>query len=292
MRTGWLFTLTGLVLAAALGATSASAQSLPARERLVLAAFNMCWEVEDGTDYNRVMRENNFFRLPDADNLAYFRTVENTTVTMIFRFDTDQLGRPKGGCRIMAHKPQLDTPFTPRGPILPAFEQLLDRIMSSSARMGLGYRPAYVRRQMAGQPRRSMTLLRQDIGAFSKVIQIDEAPTYFEFFYFHAHRDLIDREQILTVIADAETRDNVQWLVNDQWAVMFCRLNPNQCRPASPPSSSQQAAASSGSPYDRPLPFSGIGAAAGNGDNRTHQQRLESQAYWDDYHRRCARIRC
>lgn len=288
--------LGGLAIAAcaaltALFPSAASAQALTLKERIVLGSFNMCWEGEEGKNLTSILRENGFVPAPQATNNIHFRQEGDTTLFFNYYFGDDQRGGVEHLCRITAVKPQLVTPWTPKGPVLPAFDQLLDRVIGGAANMSGGYRPTELRQPIAGRPGHRRSLLRLDQGQRARIIYVEEGPTYYEFVYHHGQRSIVNDPASLSSIVEPSSRAAMQLFVDDGWEIAFCNLNPHQCLTKEQQRQRDIAAAqarenrSSGN-----IPFSGIGSTR-SGDNRSQQQRSNDKAWWENYHR-CGSGKC
>ncbi len=206
-------------LLAVLGAmaVAAPAQAITLKERLVLGAFNMCWQAEDGANLNQLLAQNGFARAPEARRPIYFRMVGGTTVMFTAYFTRDTAGEKENACRITALKPQLESPWTPRHAIFDEYQGLLDQLIGGAQKMGSGYRLLARRAPVPGRPGHLRTLLRLDEGSRARIIQVEEGPTFYEFIYFHAARGLADDPANLARIGDPRTRAQLQWMVDDSW---------------------------------------------------------------------------
>lgn len=280
-------------LLAVLGAmaVAAPAQAITLKERLVLGAFNMCWQAEDGANLNQLLAQNGFARAPEARRPIYFRMVGGTTVMFTAYFARDTAGEKENACRITALKPQLESPWTPRHAIFDEYQGLLDQLIGGAQKMGSGYRLLARRAPVPGRPGHLRTLLRLDEGSRARIIQVEEGPTFYEFIYFHAARGLADDPANLARIGNPEARAQLQWMVDDSWEVAFCNLNPHNC--STPEQRRQQAEAEARARQARqpiPIPFTGIGRI-GSGDNRSPEQRRNDKAWWENYHR-CGSGKC
>ena len=289
-RIATLISATCAVLAAALP-SSAAAQAITMKERIVLGSFNMCWEGEEGKNLTADLRSNGFALAPQATSNLYFRQEGDTTLLFLFYFGQDKLGRSEAFCSVTALKPQIVSPWTPKGAILPAFDQLLDRMISSAAKMGPGYRTVQVRQPIPGQPGMRRTLLHANDGAHGRIIFIDEGPTLYEFGYYNAHGSIIKDPGMWKDLVQPATRNAKQMMVDDKWEMAFCSLNPHNCL-TKEQQRQQEIAASQAARGNRntALPFSGIGSIR-SGDNRSNEQRLNDKAWWENYHR-CGSGKC
>lgn len=291
-RSAWK-ALTGAAAAALAFALTpaASAQALPMKERIVLGSFNMCWEGEEGRNLTPMLRENGFAPAPQATNNLHFRQEGDTTLMFNFVYTKDKLGRPEVYCSVIALKPQLVTPWTPKGAILPAFDQLLDRMIAGMANMGPGYRPAQLRQPIADQPGSRRSVLRANEGTRARILYIDEGPGYYEFGYYNADRSIIDNPKVMNELVNPSARAAMQMFVDDGWEIAFCNLNPHNCLTKEQQRQQEIAAAQARQRREPiPIPFSGIGSTR-SGDNRTNEQRLRDKAWWENYHR-CGSGKC
>lgn len=272
--------------------TSASAQAITLKERIVLGSFNMCWEGEEGKNLTADLRNNGFALAPQATSNLYFRQEGDTTLLFGFYFGQDKLGRSEAFCSVTALKPQIVSPWTPKGPILPAFDQLLDRMLGSAANMGPGYRAVQMRQPIPGQPGMRRTLLHANVGTHGRIIFIDEGPTLYEFGYYNAHSSIIKDPGMWKDLVQPSTRNAKQMMVDDKWEIAFCNLNPHNCLTKEQQRQQELAAAQAQQRGNRntALPFSGIGSTR-SGDNRSHEQRLRDKAWWENYHR-CGSGKC
>lgn len=287
----------GLIVTACAALTAAlpspaAAQAITLKERIVLGSFNMCWEGEEGKNLTADLRDNGFALAPQATNNLYFRQEGDTTLLFGFWFGKDKLDRSEAFCSVTALKPQIVSPWTPKGAILPAFDQLLDRIIASAANMGPGYRTVQVRQPIPGQPGMRRTLLHATQGTHGRIIFIDEGPTLYEFGYYNAHSSVIKDPAMWKDLVQPSTRNAKQMMVDDKWEIAFCNLNPHNCLTKEQQRQQEMAAAQARQQGSRntALPFSGIGSIR-SGDNRTNQQRLNDKAWWENYHR-CGRGKC
>lgn len=123
-------------LLAVLGAMAAAtpAQAITLKERLVLGAFNMCWQAEDGANLNQLLAQNGFVRAPDTRRPIYFRMVGGTTVMFTAYFTRDKAGEKENACRITALKPQLESPWTPRHAIFDDYQGLMGELIAGPRR--------------------------------------------------------------------------------------------------------------------------------------------------------------
>lgn len=274
----------------ALAATPARA-ALGEKERAVLSAFNICWDIEAGKDMAALLSANGFQRAPQATNHVYFREVQGTTIMTILYFGKDSAGEHEAACRVTALKPQVQSPWTPQHPILPGFETLLDRIVGASAAMGPGYRPEYMREPHPNRPGVRRSRLFRDDGKHGRFLYVEESATHFDFAYYHAARAILKQRDVMEQVTRADSLQAMQLFVDDGWTVRFCNLNPQNCETEAQRAARAAQSAQAGRSSSSALPFSGIGAIR-SGDNRTNEQRLRDRAWWSDYHSRCARTRC
>lgn len=285
----------GLVAATGLGAGNAAPPSmqepLGAAERLVLTSFNLCWTAEENGGFERLATDAGFSRTPQARGPLYYRDAQGAVVFITADFGPGADGAPEPACRFTVVKPQLDTPFSPRQPLMPAGEALIDRIIAESKNMGSGYRVVALRQPHPGRPGRYRTLLRSDQGARARMIYIERGARDYEFLYVHGSRVVIDSPATPDIGTDPAGRIPVQAFVNDRWEIAFCNLNPHAClTPQQQRQMDQAAQARARDSTNWTLPFSGIGSSR-SGDNRSNQQRLNDRAWWDNYHR-CGRGKC
>ena len=269
----------------------AAAQEITMKERIVLGGFNMCWEGEEGKNLNTDLSDNGFTLAPQATYNLYFRQEGDTTLLFGFYFGADKLGRSETFCAVTALKPQIVSPWTPKGASLPAFDQLLDRIIASSAQLGSSYRAIQVRQPVPDQPGLRRTILHATADTHGRIIFIDESPTLYEFGYYNAHSSIIKDPGLWKDLVQPSTRNAKQMMVDDKWEMAFCSLNPHNCL-TKEQQRQQEIAAAQAAQGNRntALPFSGIGGIR-SGDNRSNEQRLRDKAWWENYHR-CGSGKC
>lgn len=284
--------LTALGFALGLIATSAPAQAaLGDKERLILSAFNICWDAESGKDMAPLLAASGFQRAPQATNHIYFREIQGTTIMATLYFGKDSVGQHEAACRITALKPQVESPWTPQHPVLSGFDALLDRIVGASATMGPGYRPQYMRQPYPARPGVRRSMLYRDDGGHGRMLYIEESPTYYDFAYYHAARVILRQPNVIEQVTRSDALAAMQMFVDDGWTIRFCQLNPQNCETAEQRAARAAASAQANRSTSTTLPFSGIGAVR-SGDNRSNEQRLRDRAFWENHHRRCARTGC
>lgn len=274
-------------------AISASAQSLPVPERVVLGAFNVCWEAEDGANVYTVAHEYGFIQPPQATNAIFHRDVEGAVVFLSADFGPGADGQSEPACRITVLRPQIDTPYLRRMPILSEPGTLIQQIADASATMGSGYKVISMREPHPRRAGRMRTVLRQDNGTRARLIYIEEGPTAYEFLYVNGARSVVNDPATADLGTDPAGRIHIQAFVDDRWEIAFCDLNPHACLTDAQVRAMAQADAEAArrarASEQWVLPFSGIGSSGG--DNRSNEQRLRDEAWWENYHR-CGRGRC
>lgn len=275
-----------------LPAASAHAGALGPTERAVLAGFNVCWSAEEGGNLGRLAADAGYAPSPQPTGANFYRDVLGSVLFLAADFGPGADGTPEPACRITVLKPQLDTPYAPKQAILPAAGDLINRIVQESQTLGSGYRVLILRQPHPGRPGRKRTLLRSDQGQRARIIYIEEGARDYEFLYAHGARAVILNPATADLGTDPSGRRDIQAFVNDRWEAAFCDLNPQACiTPEQQRQLDQAAAARARDSTSWILPFSGIGATARNGDNRSHQQRLNDRTWWENYHR-CGRGKC
>lgn len=289
-----------IITAALLAASGLVAEPAPAHanalgpaERTILAAFNICWTAETGGNLAKLATDAGFAPPPQAKGSSFFyRDAVGSVIFLFADFGPGADGAPEPACRITAIKPQLDTPYTPRQPILLAPGDLIDLMVRETANMGTGYRVITLRQPHPRRPGRTRTLLRSDQGARARMIYIEESAKDYEFLYAHGSRAVIHDPATADIGTDPTGRVGMQAFVDDRWQIAFCDLNPHAClTPQQQRQLDQQALARARDSKNWTLPFSGIGSAAGNGDNRSNEQKSRDKAWWENYHR-CGRGKC
>jgi len=272
-------------VAAALSfAAPAFAQHPP--EQVVLGAMNSCWQAEEGANFQRLVWENGFARVPQAQGELYFRDAYGVVIFLTASFSPGADGAPEPACRITAMKPQLDTPWTPGGaPLQASFVTQM-----AQETVGFGYTIRALRQPHPRRAGRFRTMLTSDQGARGRMIYIEEGPQDVEFLYFHASRAVFSDPATPDIGTDPAVRTPLQAFVNDRWTIAFCELNPHACITREEQARIDARAAEARRQEQWTLPFSGIGASAG-GDNRSAEQRSRDSAWWDNYHR-CGSGRC
>lgn len=281
-------TLSGIGLAAA----PTHAQALGPTERAVLSSFNVCWSAEEGGNLARLATDAGFSPSPQQTGANFYRDVMGSVLFLAADFGPGSDGRPEPACRITILKPQLDTPYAPRQAILPAAGDLIDVIVREAQAMGFAYRVVILRQPHPGRPGRKRTLLRAEQGQRARMIYVEEGARDYEFLYAHGARVVINDPATADLGTEPSGRRDIQAFVNGRWEAAFCDLNPHAClTPQQQRQLDQAAAARARDSTNWTLPFSGIGAAARNGDNRSNEQRLKDKAWWDNYHR-CGSGKC
>ncbi len=279
-------------LAAAFAVTALAAPAFAQRhtpEQVVLGAFNICWEAEEGGDLHRLAWEAGFDPAPQATRPLYYRDVGGAVIFLAADFGPGADGQPEPACRITALKPQLDTPWTPGGSPLQGGRALVDRMIANAPSLGGGYRVVAERQPHPAHRDRVRTVLISEQGARSRMIYIEEGARDYEFLYVHGARAVVHDPATPNIGVDPSGRAPMQAFVNDRWTIAFCDLNPHACvtREQQAQIDARAARARAEAPWT--LPFSGIGASGG--DNRSNAQRQRDSAWWDNYHR-CGAGRC
>lgn len=275
-----------------LTAAPAHANALGPTERAVLAGFNICWSTEEGGNIARLAADAGFSPSPQPTGANFYRDVVGSVLFLAADFGPGADGAPEPACRITVLKPQLDTAYAPKQAILPAAGDLIDLMVRETRTMGPGYRVVMLRQPHPGRPGRTRTLLRADQGQRARMIYIEEGARAYEFFYAHGARAVIADPATADIGTDPNGRKDIQAFVNERWEAAFCDLNPHACStPQQQRQLDQAAAARARDSTNWTLPFSGIGAAARNGENRSNEQRLKDKAWWDNYHR-CGSGKC
>lgn len=286
----WLVRLPGAALACAL-ASYAQAATAHSPEAMVLTGFNLCWDGEAGADLRAKAEASGFTHDGYSDDLSFYADAEGAVVFFLADYGAGADGKSEPACRITVMRPQIDTPYLRKTAILSDAPGLLRQIAAFHTGLPQPYQTVKFRQPHASRLGRTATLLRWSGGARTKIVYAEEGPTYVEFFYAHGNTAVIDAPGLPESATTPLRRVGLQAFVNDRWTSAFCELNPNACvtpKQAEPPPSSNK--------WDFQnwvLPFSGIGAAAGSGDNRSQEQRLKDRQWWTDYnYRTCGRAKC
>lgn len=271
-----------LVAAALAGLAGVAHAQRPMPERLILGSLNACWEAEEGANFSSLAWENGFAPAPQARGPLFYRDAGGVVIFVSADFGPGADGQPEPACRITALKPQLDTPWTPRGAPMPA--GFVERVARETVAMGAGYELHVLRQRHPTRAGRLRTILVADSGARGRVIYIEEGPEDVDVLYFHAARAVFTDPATLDLGTDPGVRPALQAFVNDRWEMAFCDLNPHACVTAA-----EQARIDAAAAEPRALPFSNFDT--GPGDNRSQAQRQRDSAWWDNYHR-CGSGRC
>lgn len=277
-----------IVAAAAVFAGFAGAVNAqrPMPERVILGSLNACWQAEEGANFRTLAWENGFDHVPQARGPLFYRDAGGVVIFVTADFGAGADGRPEPACRITALKPQLNTPWTPRG--APLTNGFVERMARETVDMGAGYELRALRQRHPTRTGRLRTILVADGGARGRVIYIEEGPEDIEVLYFHAARAVFTNPATFDLGTDPAVRPSLQAFVNDRWEIAFCDLNPHACVTAAEQARIDAAARASAS-APRALPFSNVDT--GPGDNRSQAQQRRDSAWWDNYHR-CGSGRC
>lgn len=263
----------GLALAAF--PVSAAAQGAgETAESVVLTAFNVCWEGEDGADVFALARQSGFSQMPGARTPYFYRDVSGRVVTLSASYSPNSRGQPEPACRITVMKPQLDTPWTPQFDLLPNIDGLIEVIVEGAQSFTPSYRIVTLRQPHPVRRGRTRTLLKAYEGSRGRMIYIEEGRAAYEFLYVNGHISVIDDPTIPDFGTDPTGRAASQAFVDDRWAMAFCELNPHVCAEPERVASSDY--------EDWTLPFSGIGSSGGG--NQSAAQRSRDESWWRNYH--------
>lgn len=268
-----LAALAGMLILAASPGTVA-AQPGETAESVVLTAFNVCWQGEEGADVFALARQSGFSLMPGARTAYFYRDVSGRVVTLSADYSPNSRGQPEPACRITVMKPQLDTPWTPQFAILPNIDGLMEVILEGAQSFTPAYRVIALRQPHPVRRGRTRTLLKAYDGSRGRMIYVEEGRAAYEFLYVNGHISVIDDPSIPDFGTDPAGRAASQAFVDDRWTMAFCELNPHVCaEPERVTSSDYQ---------DWTLPFSGIGS--GGGGNQSAAQRSRDEAWWRNYH--------
>lgn len=247
-------------------------------EHMVLRAFNVCWDAERGGDLRRLARAEGMAENVGTEMPSFFRDVGGSVIFLAANARAPGGGPHDQGCRVTAIRPQVDTTFLRRGPVLSDPTALIEGMTQAAQRFDPPYRVVVYRQPHPTRAGHRRTILRADEGARGRVIYLEEGPRDYEFFYFHGDRATVSDPALLDGATIPEGRAYAQAFVDDRWVAAFCELNPHAC---SDPGT-QQASQDDWSPGNWVLPFSGIGGSGG--DNRTASQRSRDESWWRNYH--------
>lgn len=266
-------------------ATGAQAQSgaLMTPERLAFNALDACWEANKHTDPDRYAQAAGFTRMPGANFPYYYRPVGRVVAILSIGLDPNDRGEPEPACRITFLKPNLDTPWTPRGPIMDA-ASVVERMVSTTTSWASPYRLVSRRQPHPTRIGRSRTLLRREDGQWAYVLYVEEGPEAIEILWAGGSPRVINDPGLPDFGTEPAGRQAAQAFVNDRWQIAFCELNPHTCE--TPAQSAARARAQTAPPQSSgnwSLPFSGIGSTA-SGDNRSAEQRARDESWWRNYH--------
>lgn len=268
-----LAALAGMLILAASPGTVA-AQSGETAESVVLTAFNVCWQGEDGADVFALANRSGFTQMPGTQAPYFYRDVSGRVVTLSASYSPNSRGQAEPACRITVMKPQLDTPWTPQFAILPNIDGLMEVILEGAQSFTPAYRVIALRQPHPVRRERTRTLLKAYEGSRGRMIYVEEGRTAYEFLYVNGHISVIDDPSIPDFGTDPAGRAASQAFVDDRWAMAFCELNPHVCaEPERVTTSDYQ---------DWTLPFSGIGSS-GSG-NQSAAQRSRDESWWRNYH--------
>lgn len=261
-----------LILAASPG--TVTAQSGETAESVVLTAFNVCWQGEDGADVFALARQSGFSLMPGTRTAYFYRDISGRVVTLSADYSPNSRGQAEPACRITVMKPQLDTPWTPQFAILPNIDGLMEVILEGAQSFTPAYRVIALRQPHPVRRGRTRTLLKAYEGSRGRMIYVEEGRTAYEFLYVNGHISVIDDPSIPDFGTDPAGRAASQAFVDDRWAMAFCELNPHVCaEPERVTTSDYQ---------DWTLPFSGIGSSGGG--NQSAAQRSRDESWWRNYH--------
>lgn len=258
--------LTSFALLAGLGALAFAAGPVHARawgeaEQLVLRAFNLCWDAEQGGNLAKLAAAKGFVNTPQSRSPVYHRDSGDAVVFLSADYGPGADGAPEPACRITVVRPQVDTSYNPRRPVLPSAAALMDEIVRVSTGK-MGYQMVASRQPHPRRAGHVRTILKAGQGGRGKLIYVEQGPTHYEFLYVHAMRSVIDDPGMPDMAIDPRGRAPLQAYVDDRWTIAFCNLNPHACetpqqRQARIAAEQAQASARSSSP----IPFSGIGSS-------------------------------
>lgn len=267
------------------GAAEAQAQSGASMtpERLAFNALNACWNANQHDDPDTHARAEGFSRMPGATMPYYYRPVGGVVATLSISLEPNDRGEPEPACRVTFLKPNLDTPWTPRGPIMDS-AAVVERMVSTTTSWASPYRLVTRRQSHPTRVGRTRTLLRRQDAQWSYILYVEEGPEAVEILWAGGSARVINDPGLPDFGTEPAGRQAAQAFVNDRWQIAFCELNPHACEtPAQ--AAARQRAQNSPAPAARnlALPFSGIGAG-GSGDNRSNAQRLRDESWWRNYH--------
>lgn len=260
-------------------------------EAMVLTGLNLCWDGEAGADLKAKAEHVGFTHDGYSHALSFYADAEGAVVFLVADYGAGADGRPEPACRITVLRPQIDTPYLRKTAILADASGLLNQIAAFHSSLQDPYRTLMFRKPHASRLGRKATLLRWRGGDRAKIVYVEEGPTYVDFLYAHGSAAAIDAPGLPESATSTLRRVGLQAFVNDRWISAFCDLNPNAC--AAPQQPQPPKSSTSWSFENWVLPFSGIGAAAARGDNRSNEQRLRDRQWWNDYnYRTCGRAQC
>ncbi len=260
-------------------------------DAMVLTGFNLCWDGEKGANLKAEAERVGFTHDGYSDALSFYADAEGAVVFLVADYGAGADGRPEPACRITVLRPQIDTPYLRKAAILADASGLLNQIAAFHSGLPDPYRILMFRKPHASRLGRTATLLRWSGGDRAKIVYVEEGPTYVDFLYAHGSAAAIDAPGLPESATSPLRRVGLQAFVNDRWTSAFCDLNPNAC--AAPQQPQPPKSSTSWNFENWVLPFSGIGAAAARGDNRSHEQRLRDRQWWTDYnYRTCGRAQC
>ena len=260
-------------------------------DRYVMRSLEMCWEVVDGANAEVSARSRGFYRMPGTSAPYFFRDVGGRVVTVSVSLEPNAAGQAEPACRVTVLKPNLDTPWTPRGSLLDNASGLVDRLVSVMSGAPTNYQ-VVTRRQ--AHPRRAghlRTLLQRRRGDTLALFYFEEGPQAIEILWAEGAVSALSDPSIPDFGTDPAGRRGAQAFVNDRWEMAFCELNPHTCETPAQRAANAASAAAARPSSDWVLPFSGIGQSAARArqdhlnDPRTHAQRLRDQGWWDNYRR-------
>lgn len=260
-------------------------------EAMVLTGFNLCWDGEAGADLKASAEQVGFTHDGYSDALSFYADADGAVVFLVADYGAGADGLPEPACRITVLRPQVDTPYLRKTAILADAAGLLGQIAAFHTSQSDPWQTKIFRKPHVSRLGRTATLLRWSKGDRTKIVYIEEGPTYVDFVYAHGSSSTIDAPGMTESATTPLRRVGLQAFVDDRWTIAFCDLNPHACttpQQAQPPKSS-----SKWNFENWVLPFSGIGAAAARGDNRSNDQRLRDRQWWTDYnYRTCGRAQC
>lgn len=260
-------------------------------EAMVLTGFNLCWDGEAGADLMATAGRSGFTHEGYSDALSFYADAEGAVVFLVADYGQGTDGLPEPACRITVLRPQVDTAYLLKTAVLADPAGLLSQIAAHHTGQTEPWQMKMFRKPHSSRLGRTATLLRWSKEDRAKIVYVEEGPTYAEFVYVHGNVAVIDAPGLAETATTPLRRVGLQAFVDDRWTIAFCDLNPHAC------STPQQAQApTSSNKWDANnwvLPFSGIGAAARRGDNRSHDQQLRDRQWWTDYnYRTCGRAQC